>query len=360
MITTEQLINEMTECRKQTIGLFRQIEDSLCFVQAHPEFSPIGWHLGHIAYTESLWLLDENCHQNLSIKDAKAYFAVDNLPKTNRINLPPLDRILLYCAEVRKLVLENLANDQQNNLLGFLLQHESQHREIITFILHMLGQEISGIPPAISQARIGNTMTIPATEFIQGRDDFWALDNEKMPFQQYVESFTIDVHPVTRGEFQLFIEAKGYDRSEYWSIAGWQWRQQHLEINQPRFWYFPNLTELHPVYGVSFYEAEAYCKFARKRLPTEGEWELSTRFCQDFNYVWQWTQTIFDSYDGFSFFPYQGYSASYFDNRHYVIKGRSWQSLKWTIRPSFRNWYLPHIRDIFVGIRCVTPASDRV
>ncbi len=360
MITTEQLIKEMDECRKETIGLFSQIEDSLCFVQAHPEFSPIGWHLGHIAYTESLWLLDEDCHQNLSVENPKAYFAVENLPKTNRVNLPPLDRILSYCAEVRKIVLENLENEKQNHLLAFLLQHESQHREIMTFILHMLGQEIVGIPSAIPQSTIGKTITIPAGNFLQGSNDFWALDNEKMPFTQYVESFTIDVHPITRGQFQLFLEAGGYDRQELWSIEGWAWRQQHPNIVSPRYWYSPNLSDRHPVYGVSFYEAEAYAKFAHKRLPTETEWEKSYNFMTDFNRVWQWTKTKFSSYNGFSYFPYKGYSASYFDDQHYVLKGRSWQSLKWTIRPSFRNWYLPHIRDIFVGIRCVTPATDRV
>lgn len=359
MFTTEQIIKEMNDCRQQTIALFDQIEDHLCFIQAHPEFSPIGWHLGHIAYTESLWLLEPECRQNLSIKNADSYFAVENLPKTNRVNLPSLDRILSYCQEVRNLVLNTLVKQDQHNLLAFLLQHESQHREIMTFILHMMGEQITGIPPEIPPETIGNTITIPAGEFSQGNNNFWALDNEKLPFKQYVESFTIDVHPITRGQFQLFLEAKGYDRQEFWSKDGWNWRQQNPDINTPRFWHFPNLTDRHPVYGVSFYEAEAYANFSHKRLPTEAEWEKSYSFLPDFNGVWQWTQTLFDAYPGFSFFPYQGYSASYFDHSHYVIKGRSWQSRKWTIRPSFRNWYLPHIRDIFVGIRCVTPASDR-
>ncbi len=352
------LVHEWQKCRQHTLALFEQIDDPICYVQGHPEFSPIGWHLGHIAYTEFLWFLDQNSQHKLSIPDAKSYFAVENLPKTNRVNLPSLDRILSYCQEVRELVLANLVEGQHNHLLCFILQHESQHREIITYILHMLGQERSGIPDPIPLEIIDKKLTIPAGEFRQGTDDFWALDNEKQPFSSYTNSFTIDAHPVTRGEYKFFLEKGGYDREELWSKEGWAWRQAHPEIQFPRYWNVPNLTDRHPVYGVSFYEAEAYANFMGQRLPTEAEWEKSYSYMPDYNGVWQWTQTKFHPYPGFTFFPYQGYSATYFDDCHYVIRGRSWQSLKYTVRPTFRNWYLPHIREIFVGIRCVKPPSD--
>ncbi|NJL73939.1 MAG: hypothetical protein HC892_01700, partial [Saprospiraceae bacterium] len=182
MITTEQLIKEMTECRKQTIGLLSQIEASLYFVLAHPEFSPIGWHLGHIAYTESLWLLKPEYQQNLGIKNPQSYFAVENLPKTNRVNLPDPDRILLYCQQVRELVLDTLGNQTENKLLAFLLQHESQHREIITFILHMMGQEVTGIPPEILQKRSVMLLLFHRENLYKGVMNFWALDNEQLPF----------------------------------------------------------------------------------------------------------------------------------------------------------------------------------
>ncbi|MCS6960560.1 MAG: SUMF1/EgtB/PvdO family nonheme iron enzyme [Pseudanabaenaceae cyanobacterium SKYGB_i_bin29] len=358
-ISTEFLLAEMAACRQHTLAIFTQVEESICYVQAHPEFSPIGWHLGHIAYTESLWLLPGEWQSKLSIPEAKSYFSVENLPKSNRSCLPPLADIIEYCQEVRELV-KNLSQRfgaEQYKLLAFLLQHESQHREIICYVLHMLGHPVVGIPPVIPAAVVGRTVTISGGEFTQGSDDFWALDNERQPFCQYVDEFTIDVHPITRGQYREFIEAGGYDREELWSREGWQWRQQQPEVFRPRFWQGEGLTDHHPVYGVSFYEAEAYAKFVGKRLPTESEWELSYQFLPDYNYVYQWTQTKFYAYPGFRFFPYQGYSANYFDDQHFVLRGKSWQSQKWTVRPTFRNWYHPHIRNIFVGIRCVMPAS---
>lgn len=358
-ITTDFLLAEMATCRHQTLAIFSEVEESLCYVQGHPEFSPIGWHLGHIAYTESLWLLPSAWQQKLSIPEAKTYFSVENLPKSNRSYLPPLTEIIKYCQEVRELVwhLADRFTIDQQRLLIFLLQHESQHREIICYVLHMLGHPVTGIPAAIPAAVIGQTMTIPRGEFRQGSNDIWALDNERQPFLSYVDEFSIDLHPITRGQYQEFMEAGGYDRQEFWSASGWQWRQQHLDIRQPRYWQVQGLTDNHPVYGVSFYEAEAYAKFVGKRLPTEAEWEKSCIYLPNFNYVYQWTQTKFYSYPGFQFFPYEGYSATYFDDQHYVLRGKSWQSQKWTDRPTFRNWYHPHVRDIFVGIRCVTPGS---
>ncbi|MEJ1934970.1 SUMF1/EgtB/PvdO family nonheme iron enzyme, partial [Nostoc sp. NIES-2111] len=295
---------------------------------------------------------------------------------------------------------------EQERLWRFLIQHESQHCEIVRMVLELVNSQQSTVhsQQSIVHSHVGEMVHIPAGEFEVGNNSMDALDNERPAHRIYLDSYWIDRYPVTCGEYQVFIEAGGYQNPEWWSVKGWQWLQTE-QVTQPLYWNSDRLrrgvahrtSNNHPVYGVSWYEAEAYSRFVGKRLPTEAEWEKAaswetkanrrriypwgedTPTPQHCNYdgfkttpvnaypqgqsayglydtlgnVWEWTASWFDGYQGFASYPYKGYSQVYFDQKHRVLKGGSWASRPWVLRSSFRNWYYPQVRQIFAGFRCV-------
>lgn len=410
----EQLKDWMRLCRESTLTLFDGMDYQTFCQQVHPDFSPVGWHLGHIAYTECLWLL-ERCakssftpvfKQRKNI-DHRRLFAADGLPKGERANLPTLADTIDYLAAVRKQVFDYLQVvplNEQERLWRFILQHESQHCETICFLLEL--QRIKSKPnqlliSSLSFPLIENHQSreieIPAGEFEMGSDSLDALDNERPRHRVYLDSYLIDKYPVTCGEYRQFMLAGGYQNQELWSPAGWEWLQNN-SIIQPLYWKEDAVWDNHPVCGVSWYEADAYARFVEKRLPTEAEWEKAASWdaaagvrrtypwgealpdgelCNH-NYiyrgttpvnahptgessyglqdvlgnVWEWTASWFDGYEGFEYYPYRGYSQVYFDGEHRVLKGGSWVTRPFGLRCSFRNWYHPFVREIFAGFRC--------
>lgn len=374
--------------------------------QAHGDYSPVGWHLGHIGFTEALWILEHLAGKKNVISPAqRRLFAADSLPKAQRQQLPSPSTIQGDLAAVRSQVLDYFDHlspaqwQQQQRLWWWLLQHESQHNETMGFLLQIHRFHSQTLPPAPKDngpapKDLGTMVTIPAGPVILGSDRPEAMDNERPPHTIHVEDYAIDRYPVTWGEYEEFMAIGGYTQPQWWSEAGWHWREQH-HITKPRYWRSESAWATHPVHGVSYYEAEAYARFKGKRLPTEAEWEKAARggdrhhdypwgneaptphhgnfnhhvghttpvnhYSQGqtpqglydlFGNVWEWTASWFQGYDGFSAFPYGGYSQAYFDQHHRVMRGGSWVTRPWPLRNSFRNWYHPWVREIFVGFRC--------
>jgi ergothioneine biosynthesis protein EgtB len=401
----------MHRCRLDTLALFEGIDDTTFRKQAHPDFSPVGWHLGHIAFTEAYWILERLAGSPPLFEQYHKLFAADGLPKSERQNLPSLSVIYDYLNIVRTQVftyLDSAPLDQQERLWSFLIQHESQHSEIIAFVLQlqrwhfqerhqeMWVTTISENPQPGIQLK-AEMIEIPAGEFEMGNNSIDALDNERPRHRVYLDTYWIDRYPVTCKEYRMFIEAGGYQNSEWWAAQGWQWLQEH-PVAQPLYWSDATTWDNHPVCGISYYEAEAYARFVGKQLPTEAQWEkaaswdAATRRCQTYPWgeaepnthqcnhsnaigqttpvnayasgqsaygcydmlgnVWEWTSTWFDGYEGFVAYPYRGYSQTYFDGQHRVLKGGSWATRPWAMRSSFRNWYHPGIRQILAGFRC--------
>ena len=401
----------MYRCRTGTLALFEGIDDTTFRRQAHPEFSPPGWHLGHIAFTEAYWILERYAGLPAAFPEYHKLFAADGLPKCDRQKLPSLAEVCHYLDTVRTQVLTYLETaplNQQERLWRFLIQHESQHCETIAFVLqlqrwHLLERHqemwvrgraenlpFSLHPPA-------EMIEIPAGEFEMGNDSIDALDNERSLHRVYLDTYCIDRYPVTCRQYRVFMEAGGYQNSHWWSTAGWQWLQEN-PVQEPLYWSAAPTWDNHPVCGVSWYEAEAYARFVGKRLPTEAEWEKAaswdaaagrrrtypwgeaepqTQRCNHDNAaskttavnayptgqsaygcydmlgnVWEWTSSWFDGYEGFVSYPYRGYSQAYFDGQHRVLKGGSWATRPWAMRSSFRNWYYPGIRQVLAGFRC--------
>ena len=388
----------LTQTRRYTLDLFDQIDESCFFPQAHPEFSPIGWHFGHIAFIEAYWIL--KCLADLApiYPEDRRLFTADGLPKQERQNLPSRSAIAEYSQVVRTKTLNYLQTapvKQQERLWRWLIQHESQHGETIAFIwqLHLQQHSLTSVDFANSKSLVSwsndtlskpdadnEMLVVEAGEFIQGSDDVAALDNERPAHKLYLDTYWIDRHPVTCRQYARFMAEGGYQQRKYWSKSGWQWLQQY-PVAQPLYWSNSSDWLDHPVYGVSYYEAEAYANFVGKRLPTEAEWEkaatgsslncnhsrlighttpvntykeCSKYGCQDMlGNVWEWTASWFTGYQEFSYYPYRGYSEIYFDEQHRVLRGGSWATSSAALRTSFRNWYHPQIRQIFAGFRCV-------
>ncbi|MEG4984170.1 ergothioneine biosynthesis protein EgtB [Microcoleus sp. BR0-C5] len=411
----EAIYRDLQQCRSGTFKLFADIDyDTFCR-QAHPDFSPVGWHLGHIAYTEDLWLLQRCAGLEPVFPQYHQLFAADILPKKQRVFLPALPEVELYLDAVRKKVLDYLEVapiDEQERLWRFIIQHESQHCETVAFVLQMQRKKEEGrrkkeegilmpnaqCPMPNAQCPITDSaIEIPVGEFYMGSDAAEALDNERSRHLCYLEAYSIDRYPVTCRQYRDFMESGGYQNHDWWSADGWKWLQGEA-VSQPLYWSENQAFNNHPVCGVSWYEAEAYCNFIGKRLPSEAQWEKAASWdatnqtyriypwgeeqpsgslcnhgnniantspvdafpkgasaigCYDMlGNVWEWTASTFDAYPGFESYPYRGYSQVYFDGEHRVLKGGSWATFPQALRSSFRNWYYPGVRQIIAGFRC--------
>ncbi|WP_225895254.1 ergothioneine biosynthesis protein EgtB [Leptolyngbya sp. NIES-2104] len=384
MSLRSELRDSMQQCRSNTLTLIQSLDYETFCTQAHPDFSPIGWHVGHLAYTEALWILQRCAGYPPVFPEYHRLFAQDGLPKCDRVGLPAIETVLDYLAAVRSKVLDYLAIaplEEQERLWKWLIQHESQHAETIAIVLALVGLRTAigagGSPlnlPRVGDFELkdaqsrGGMVLIPAGSFVQGSDAIEAQDNERPAHEIYLEDYWIDRHPVTNAEYRSFIEAGGYQNPQWWTKQGWKWLQDD-QITHPLYWSSSskspilgdlggisrlNRSDNSPVCGVSWYEADAYARFVGKRLPTEAEWEKAAQFQTMLGEVWQWTATWFESYPNFESYPYPGYSQTYFDQAHRVLKGGSWVTFPWAMRNSFRNWYYPHVREIFSGFRCVS------
>ncbi|MEO1430728.1 MAG: ergothioneine biosynthesis protein EgtB [Cyanobacteria bacterium J06633_8] len=405
----QSLIDAFVECRAKTLLLFQDMDEATFCSQAHPDFSPVGWHLGHIAYTESLWILERTAALPCSFPQYRQLYAADGLPKNQRVKLPCLEETRYLLDTVRDRVLCHMKKTdvkQQQRLYNFLLQHESQHNETISFVLELIKNQqpknLQGNSWHLSSSPLlpnsfNEMIQIRAGEFEMGSNSLDALDNEGCRHKVYLDTYSIDRYPVTCKQYQIFMEAEGYKNPQWWSKAGWKWLQAE-QATKPLYWQDNPDFYNNPVWGVSWYEAEAYAKFVGKRLPTEAEWEKAASWdeksqcrriypwgnepptpqncnCNNIHSqttpvnayplgesayglydtlgnVWEWTNSWFAGYKGFEAYPYKGYSQVYFDNEHRVLKGGSWATRPWALRSSFRNWYHPRMRQMFVGFRC--------
>ena len=404
----------LVSCREATLALFDDVDPQMFSSQAHPDFSPVGWHLGHIAYTEAYWILQHSAGLPPQFSQYQQLFAADGLPKAERQNLPPLDDICEYLDAVRRQVLgylEVAPIDQQERLWRWLLLHESQHNETITLVLQLqrwrVDQSRWRVGDRPTPGRVKATPTtpsphqdmvqIPAGYFERGSNALDALDNERLVHPVYLDTYWIDRYPVTCQNYRQFMAAGGYQNSDWWSEAGWAWLQAN-PVAKPLYWADQPEWDHHPVCGVSWYEAEAYATYTGKRLPTEAEWEKAASWhpdsdqrhpypwgaalptshhcnhdhwighttpvdaypaggsaygCYDMlGNVWEWTADWFAAYEGFKPYLYAGYSQIYFDDQHRVLRGGSWATRPWALRSSFRNWYHPGVRQILAGFRC--------
>lgn len=397
-----EIRQDFQECREKTLDLVANIDEHRFCQQIHPDFSPVGWHLGHIAYTEAYWILERCAGLSPQFPQYHQLFAADGLPKAQRQQLPRLADILDYLHTIRTQVftyLETAPLIHQERLWRWLVQHETQHNETMTFILQLFEKNSLSFSLNLAASLPETPMVlIPKGEFLMGSNTIDAMDNERPQHRVMLDSYAIDIYPVTCQQYRQFIISGGYQQQKWWSEEGWKWLQDN-PVSHPLYWSNSSDWNDHPVCGVSYYEAEAYANFVGKRLPTEAEWEKAASWqeyhqtqrkypwgsqkpnaklanynltvghttpvtayplgqsaygCYDMlGNVWEWTRSWFEGYERFAPYPYIGYSQAYFDQKHRVLRGGSYATRPWGLRNSFRNWYHPWVRQILAGFRCV-------
>jgi len=333
--------------------------------------------------------------------------------------LPSRADSLAYMREVRDRVVDRLRRGDSDPRLLYLAQytvfHEDMHDEAFTYTRQTLGYPAPPGQAVRSGAAAGpveGDVPVPGGEFVLGADpgEPFVFDNEKWGHEVEIEPFRISATPVTNAEYQAFVDDRGYARRELWNRRAWNWRRR-AGAEHPLFWVKADglwherrfdavvpLAPWHPVSQVCWYEAEAYCRWARRRLPTEAEWEMAAsldvsigrkrRFpwgdeppnaeranldyraggpidvralpagdsaagCrQMIGNVWEWVDDTFQPYPGFVCDPYKEYSLPYFGTKK-VLRGGAWATRSSLIRNTWRNFYMRHRRNIFAGFRTV-------
>ena len=351
--------------RRRTLALIDPLDDEQLNRVYSPLLSPLAWDLGHIANFEELWLVQtiggrEPMHGDLG----RFYDAIEN-PRKTRGELPILRDAELrsYMADVRERALEVLAEVEvgpgaEDRLLreGFayemLLAHEFQHNETMLQLLQLVdGYEPPWeFGPAPVDPGGPETVAIAAgTHEIGAGPTGFAYDNERPRQAVELAAYEIDRNPVTNAAYTEFMEATGAAAPAYWQRQGEGWVSMAMGAGEP-------IDPARPVVHVSWEQADAFARWAGKRLPTEFEWEAASPRLDGVGAVWEWTSSEFRAYPGFEAFPYSDYSEVFFGDEYKVLRGASWATHPHVARPSFRNWDLPQRGQIFSGLRCARDA----
>ena len=379
-----ELTRAFEDARAGTLALFDLVRDEAALHRSPGfGFRPLVWHLAHVGVFEGYWLLQKLRGEAPPDTRYERLFDPIRTPREGSKDLPSRREMEAYLARVRARALGVVGEtdfDESNPLLrdGYVfrlvLEHELQHQETLCYLLHLLDpsdkvqpQERANAASSFDRAGpvVGadDAVLVPEGGCIVGAvGDSFAYDNERPAHEVFVPAFGIDKVLVTNEEYARFVEEGGYRRREWWGEEGWNWRERE-NWECPLYWRRDGgrwlrrvmfgeepLPPRHPVTGISWYEAEAYARFAGKRLPTEFEWEKAAswdesgqrkrRFawgdaepdasrcnfdrnswgttpignfpagaspygCLDMTgSVWEWTSSPFAGYPGFEAFPY--------------------------------------------------------
>ena len=428
--TKENIAIELDGARRRSLSLLEPVSDDDLLHQHSPLMSPLVWDLAHVGNYEEQWLLGAVADTRVAAHLDGIYDAFRN-PRPDRPQLDLLgpSEARAYVSEVRGRVLDVLDRVELEDgalldrgfVYGMVVQHEHQHDETMTATLQLRSTVEY---PLVSVESDGVDESLPAEvrvdggPFVMGTDlEPWAYDNERPAHTVDVDAFWIDTTPVTNGAYAEFIADGAYSDPQWWTEAGWKWVQE-AGLLGPEFW-APDgaggwerrrlgrveaVPRHEPVQHVCWYEADAYARWAGKRLPTEAEWEKAASWTPDgvkrrfpwgddepaassaranlstsgrfspapagsfpagespwgcrqmIGDVWEWTSSDFAAYPGFRSFPYREYSEVFFGADYKVLRGGSWATHPTAARTTFRNWDYPIRRQIFSGFRCARDA----
>jgi len=343
----DPLIQELESARRFFSRALARVPEELWSVQISPAYSPIGWHVGHVASVQERWLLPGEPLRYGQMFDPLA------MAKPKRVELPRPADLKAYLGDVLGRVLDSLRVGRVPGILGlpetFLLQHvaqhELQHGEHVQVLFALHEKRLHRMPQPLG-AHAADRLELAGGPVTVGcADASRAYDNERPQHMIEQKPYWLDRAPVTAGQFVEFVRDGGYRVAASWTAEGWEWRERS-GVRSPA-----GLRQQDPdapVTCLSWFEADAYARWRGARLPTEHELEAAGVGPSG---VWEWTASWLVPYPGFRAYPYEGYSVPWFGT-HRVLRGGSWATSEELVRPSLRNWYEPGFREIPSGFRC--------
>jgi gamma-glutamyl hercynylcysteine S-oxide synthase len=421
-----ELASQLHQARMRTLRLIDGLSSEQLMGLKLDIVNPVLWEIGHVGWFHEYWTLRHSHGQAPLIDRADDLWNSSTVAHDTRwdLDLPDRDATFAYLARVLDHQSDQLGRaDLPERALYFYelaIRHEDMHVEALTYMRETLAYpqpQGLGDHASTPTGSLRGDAEVPGGTWRLGatRSDGFVFDNEKWAHEVELSPFRIARAPVTNREFAAFVEAGGYRVREFWSDAGWTWREcQRAERPtywQPKsdgvwMWRRYDRTEVlapdAPVVFVNWYEAEAWCRWARRRLPTEAEWEaaaigepsadgkhlsgtkrpwpwggaeptrrhanlgfafdapLDVAACpqgdsafgcrQMVGNVWEWTASDFTPFRGFTADPYEDYSRPWFGSRK-VLRGGCWATSDRLARPTYRNFFPPARNDIFGGFR---------
>jgi len=423
--TVESLAAALVDARARTLALVEGLSKEQLIGQVLPTVNPLHWEIAHAAYFHEFWVLRHLGKQSPIFPEVDKLFDSISIQHDDRwqLVLPSLDEIFSYMNDVLNAELLQLRNIELNKQAKYYyllaLFHEDMHNEAF-----MYTHQTNAYPkPVFVQENksyqaennlVNEDIEIPGGAFMLGaeRESDFVFDNEKWAHKVFLAPFKIAKFAVCNEEYLSFVEAGGYQEQAYWCDAGWKWRcennlqhptywkQEHKQWFARQFDQWHALAMRNAVIHISWYEANAYCKWAKRRLPTEAEWEFaaacdpkqtnnglfkknqlpwdqttamhcanldaahmgtvpvdaypagdSALGCrQMLGNVWEWTASDFLPYPGFSSDCYTEYSRPLFANTK-VLRGGAWTTRTRMLRNTWRDCYGPERNDVFAGFR---------
>ncbi len=412
------LVRELAASRARLKRVTSMLEPAQLLGPKFGSVNPPQWELGHVAWFQEFWCLrhrDKGKPGDSILPGADALYDSAKVAHATRwdLPLPSIEETRAYLKNVLGLVQRRLEAEPENTRLRYFADLAAFHEDMHTEAFHYSRQTLAYADPFGNTKPLGR-IAAPAgdAEYIGGPfmlgalpDDGFAFDNEKWAHEVRIAPFRIARCAVTNAEYADFVDSKGYTRREFWDEAGWVWLAES-GLKKPRYWKRKGrawslrrfdrtiaLPASHPVIHVNWHEANAYCRFAGRRLPTETEWEFAAsagaggtrrRFpwgdnapqprhanlqqartapvgaysagdapdgCRQLiGNVWEWTSSTFEPYPGFVLDPYKEYSQPWFGT-HKMLRGGSFATSRRLIRNTWRNFYTPDRGDIFAGFR---------
>lgn len=424
-LTPKKIAEQMQDANDRTLALWRGLSPQQLMGPKLATVNPMRWEIGHVAYFYEYWVLRQHLKHASLRADADSLFDSINIAHEDRwdLPLPAIEDTLAYVAQVQDKVSDALssgADPQRDYLAQYAVFHQDMHNEAYTYTR----QTHSYPTPEIgkTEAQIFNAGGLPGDADIPGgslmlgakQDDGFVFDNEKWAHPVEIEPFSIARAAVSNADFLTFVEADGYQQRDCWDEQGWMWLQQS-KLQQPLYWRHHsdgwqikqfdqwramplNAAIIH----VCWHEAQAYCRWANRRLPTEAEWEAAAaaepnaqgsalsstkrKFpwgdtapqsdqanldgyalgsvdvaahaagdsafgCrQMIGNVWEWTQDTFNPYPDFVADMYADYSQPLFGTTK-VLRGGAWPTRGRMIRSTWRTYYGADRNDVFAGFR---------
>ena len=333
----------LEEARALTRRCFALLEAPQLEVPRLPIVNPPRWELGHVAWFQEFWV-----HRRGDLEEPAALAGADRLYDSSRVahdarwqlDLPDLEATWRYLDSVHARTLDVLAGpldheaaDEAAYFIQLAIFHQDMHNEAFCYMWRTLGYEEVVHAPKPSSGE-NDDMEIASGRFTLGspKGSGFVFDNEKWAHEIELPAYAIARRAVSNGEYLKFVE-QGGPAPRHWKKGA-------------------ALDPLQPVMHVSWHEAQAYCRWAGRRLPTEAEWEWAMeKGLLEASHLWEWTESRFAPYPGFSPDPYADYSQPWFADDHRVLRGGSFATPRRLKRPAFRNFYPPHRSDVFCGFR---------